>query len=203
MSRADKFYRMCTTLPADELWDERDETFVPELVDIAKRRDSGALDEAIEYGNAIVKMYPDYDLVYYMVAHIHFQRDDPAAAMQLALEGIPNVQRKYRLYAVAGLAEYDRGRLANALVWWCRSVVAQALVSDFQEYEPYLHLGAAAELLRMDEEMRIMTTMVDAIEPQVAPLSPAYLQRMDALRSMWVKAPFTRALSHIVDQYYK
>ncbi|MGF1506775.1 MAG: tetratricopeptide repeat protein [Chloroflexi bacterium] len=202
MSRADKFYRMCTTLPADEDYDDRDETYVPELVEVAKLRDSGALNDAIAYGKSIQKMYPDYDLIAYMVAHIYFQQQQPKEAMDVALAAIRDCKRKYRLYSVVGLAEYDIDNVANALVWWCRSVVAQGLVSDFQEYDPFLHLSYAAEMTRANKEARILMTMVDAIEPQSPRLNDSYLEKMQSVRTSWARAPFVKAIEHIVEQYF-
>ena len=202
MSRTDKFYEMCTTLPMDEIRDTRDEAYVPELLEIAQLRDSGALNEAIEYGLAITKMFADFDLPYYMVAHIHFQQQNPEEAKNLALSAINNCPRKYRLYSIVGLAEFDLGNLANALVWWCRSILAQGLVSDYQEYDPFLHLSYAAEAVRANQSASILLTMVDAIDPDSPRLSKEYTQPLTELKRHWARGPFQKAIDQIVNQYF-
>jgi len=40
---------MCTTLPFEEIKDERDESSIPELLHVAELRDAGSTQDAIEY----------------------------------------------------------------------------------------------------------------------------------------------------------
>jgi hypothetical protein len=202
MSRTDKFYEMCTTLPVDEIRDDRDEAYLPELVEIARLRDSGALEDAIEYGLAITKMFSDFDLPYYMVSHIYFQRRKPEKALELALDAIGSCPRKYRLYSVVGLAEFDQQHLANALVWWCRSILAQGLVSDYQEYEPFLHLSYAADAAKASGASKVLLTMVDAIEPDSPRLSKEYTEPLTGIKGHWARPPFRKAIEQIVTQYF-
>src|SRR5690348_10504130 len=133
MNRAEKFFQMCTTLPFEENKDDRDERAVPEIVHVAELRDAGNMQDAIDYGKALIKMYPNFDLIPFMISYIYYQRDFPQEAFQVAVDAIPRCPRKYRLYAVAGLAEFKRGHLPEALVWWTRSVIAQCSVVDYQE----------------------------------------------------------------------
>jgi tetratricopeptide (TPR) repeat protein len=201
MSKAEKFFQMATTLPFEEEKDERDEGAVPEIVHVAKLRDAGNMQDAIDYGNSLIKMYPSFDLLPFMVAYIYYQKDFPQEALQVAVHAIPQCKRRYRLYAVAGLAEFKRGNLAEALVWWSRSVIAQCTVVDFQESEPFLFLAHAAELVGGKRESAMLFTMTDAIEQSGLRLSEAEIAGLSALNSSWVRQPLLTVLKHIDDKY--
>ena len=68
MSKEDKLFQMATSLPFDEVKDERDESSIPELVRVAELRDEGSAQEAIDYGKTLMKMYPVNDLIPFMLA---------------------------------------------------------------------------------------------------------------------------------------
>jgi hypothetical protein len=201
MSREDQFFKMCTTLPFEEVKDSRDEFSVPELMHIAELRDSGQMQEAVDYGRSLMKMYPDNDLIPFMVAYIYYQKDFHEEALKIAIDSIPKCPRRYRLYSVAGLAELGRSRLPEALVWWARSVVAQCTVTDFQESDPFLYLAHAAELAGAGREARIFFTMADAIEPEPRRLAAAALTPLEPLRQSWVRRPLADVLKHIDRTY--
>lgn len=201
MSRQDKFFRMSTTLPYPEVKDDRDETSIPELAHVAELRDAGNVQDAIDYGKSLMKMYPDNDLIPFMIAYIYYQRQFPDEAMAIALDAIPRCPRKYRLYSVAGLAEFDRGHLPEALVWWARSIVAQCTVTDFQEYDPFLYMAHAAEIINAKREADVFFTMADAIEPERVRLEDDDIERLRAVRSSWAKEAFRRVLKHVDQQY--
>lgn len=201
MNRSEKFFQMCTTLPFEENKDERDERAVPEIVHVAELRDAGNMQESIDYGKALIKMYPNFDLIPFMVAYIYYQKDFPQEALQLAVDAIPRCPRKYRLYAIAGLAEFKRGHLAEALVWWTRSVVAQCSVIDYQESEPFLHLAHAAEAIGSRREAEMLFTMADAIEQGAPRLGPDQVEQLAELRESWAREPFARVLKY-VDEHY-
>ena len=201
MSREDKLFQMCTTLPFPEEKDPRDENSIPELSQVAELRDTGQAQEAINYGKTLMKMYPNNDLIPFMLAYIYYQRNFPEEALKLAVDAIPRCPRKYRLYSVAGLAEFDRDRLPEACVWWCRSVIAQCKVTDFQEYDSFLHLAHLAEILRLKDEAQMFFAMTDAIEPSEIRLSEEELARLKAVKRSWAKAPLKRAITHIEQQY--
>ncbi len=201
MTKADKFFQMATTLPFEESKDERDEGSVPEIVHVAELRDAGNMQDAIDYGNSLIKMYPTFDLLPFMVAYIYYQKDFPQEALQVAVQSIPQCKRRYRLYAVAGLAEFKRGNLPEALVWWSRSVIAQCQVVDFQESEPFLHLAHAAELINAKREATMLFTMTDAIEQGGLRLSEAEIAGLSTIGASWVKEPLKSVLKHIDEQY--
>lgn len=201
MSKAEKFVAMCTTLPFEEVKDERDETAVPELVHVAELRDAGNLQDAINYGTSLMKMYPNFDLIPFMIAYIYYQKEFPVEALQVAVESIPRCPRRYRLYSVAGLAEFARGHVPEALVWWCRSVIAQCTVLDFQESDPFLYLAHAAGLIGAKRESEVLFTMADAIESGANRLSPEATDALDEIRDSWVKQPLLQVLREI-DKHY-
>lgn len=199
--RVERFYRMCTTLPFEEVKDDRDETSIPELVHVAELRDAGSMQEAIEYANSLIKLYPDNDLIPFMVAYIYYQKEFPREAMQAAIAAIPKCPRKYRLYSVAGMAEFDQGHLAEAFVWWCRSVVAQCTVTDFQEHDPFLCLAHAAQILGAKREAEAFFTMTDSIDPKRPRLEPGEVERMSSIRGTWVQEPLLKVLQQIEARY--
>ncbi len=201
MSRDDKFIHMATTLPYEEVKDTRDETSIPELAQVAEMRDAGSVQAAIDYAKSLMKMYPDNDLVPFMIAYIYYQRHFPEEALQVAVEAIPRCPRKYRLYSVAGLAELDRGRLPEALVWWARSVVAQCTVTDFQEYDPFLYLAHAAEVVGARKQAEMFFTMADAIEPDKIRLDDETVGMLSTLKNSWARAPLIRLLQQIERDY--
>ncbi len=204
MSASDKaarFLRMAVTLPIEEIKDERDETDIPEISQVAELRDSSSMQEAIEYGTAIMKMFPDIDLIPFMIAYMYYQKDYPKRAIEVALEAIPRCKRKFRLYSVIGLAEFSQGHLPEALVWWARSVVAQCKVVDFQEEDPFLHLAHAASVIGADEEAKVYFAVADAIVPERRRLTPDEVDRLLPLRNHWSKEPLKQVLRHIIDTY--
>ncbi len=202
MSRAQKFIDMCINLPFEELRDERDETTIPELLHVAEMRDAGNMQDAIDYGRALTKMYPDFDLIPFMIAYIYYQKDFSQEALQTAIEAVPRCPRKYRLYAVAGLAEFRRGHLPEAFVWFSRSAVAQCKIQDFQESDPFLYLANAAEILGARREAEMLFQMVEAIERQKPPhLNPADIDLLIELRESWAREPLLQVLRTIDSQY--
>ena len=204
MSREDKegrFYHMCTNLPFDEIKDARDEYSVPELAQVAELRDGGSLQNAIDYGKSLMAMYPDNDLLPFMIAHIYYQRHFPDEALQLAIDAIPRCPRKYRLYSVAGLAEFDRGRLPEAVVWWSRSVIAQCVVIDFQEHDPFLHMAHAAEIVGCKREAQSLFQMSDAIEASGMRLDTDACSTLAKIKDSWARKPFIKVIKYI-DQTY-
>jgi predicted Zn-dependent protease len=201
MSRADKFFQMSTQLPLEEIRDERDEHAIPELTHVAVLRDAGNMQDAIDYATSLSKMYPDYDLIPFMIAYIYYQKEFPQEAIHVALEAIPKCKRKYRLYSVVGLAESAQGNLEKALVWWSRSVIAQCTVADYQEADPFLHLAHAAEAVGARQESQVLFTMVDAIEPDSPRLDEAEETKFRSLKKSWVKDPVIRVIRHIDSNY--
>ena len=199
--KAQRFYAMCTTLPFEEQRDDRDEDSVPELRRVAELRDSGSMQDAIDYGKALMKMYPNNDLIPFMIGYIYYQAEFPKEAMQLAVNAIPNCPRKYRLYSLAGLAEFAQSHLAEALVWWSRSVIAQCTVEDYQEYDPFMHLGCAAETIGRSHEAQMLFSVTDAIEASAPRLDAAAADRIAVIRKMWVQEPLADVL-HFLDEKY-
>ncbi|GEM_PF-850620 len=200
-TREEKFFKMCTTLPYEEIKDERGEDDIPELTHVAEMRDAGNMQDAIDYANSLMKMYPDSDLIPFMVAYIYYQKEFPEEALQVALDAIPRCPRKYRLYSVAGLAEFDRNRLPEACVWWARSIIAQCSVKDFQEPDPFLHMAHAAQLLGLDREARDLFAMTDAIEESKPRLDEQALAKLTMLRQSWARTPLTKVLQYIDSHY--
>ncbi len=201
MSRDEKFIRMATIPPFEEVKDTRNETSIPELVQVAEMRDAGNVQEAIDYARSLMKMYPDNDLIPFMIAYIYYQRHFPDEALQVAVDAIPRCPRKYRLYSVAGLAELDRGRLPEAIVWWSRSVVAQCTVADFQEYDPFLYLAHTAEIVEAKQEAAALFTMADAIEPGQIRLDGETLAGLAGIKRSWARAPLLQVLRQIEQEY--
>ena len=201
MSREDRFFKLSTTLPYPERSDERDESSVPELANVVELYESGSAQGAIEYGSSLMKMYPDNDLIPYLLATIYHQRNFPDEALEIAVDAIPQCPRRYRLYAMAGLAEFDRGRLAEALVWWSRSVVAQCAVMDFQEYRPFLHLAHTAEIIDARREADMFFTMTDAMADDRPRLQEHVVERLAAIRGSWVARPLARVLQHLDQEH--
>lgn len=199
--KAQRFFTMCTTLPFEELRDERGEDSVPELRHVAELRDSGNMQDAIDYGMSLMKMYPDNDLIPFMIGYIYYQKQFPREAMQLAVNSIPNCPRKYRLYSLAGLAEFEQSHLDESLVWWSRSIIAQCTVIDYQEYDPFMHMGCAAETIGRKREAQLLFTMTDAIEASAPRLDSTAAQKISAIRSMWVLEPLGDVL-HLLDEKY-
>ncbi len=201
MSRTEKFFEMSTRLPKEELIDERTELSLPELRHVAELRDGGSPQDAINYALSLQKMYPDFDLIPFMIAYVQYQDGKPEKAMKTALGAIPECKRKYRLYSVAGLAEYSKDNLANALVWWSRSAIAQAQVADFQEFDPFQYLGHAAKGIGQDEHAQTMYTMATAIDPN-APQDEAVRQDiMTQMKTLWARKPFKQVLDVITRQH--
>lgn len=203
MDREEQFFRMSINLPFEEVKDERDETSIPELVHVAELRDAGNVKDAIDYGKALMKMYPDNDLIPFMIAYIYYQRHFPDEALEIAVDAIPQCPRKYRLYSVAGLAEFDRGKLPEALVWWTRSVIAQCEVTDYQEYDPFLYLAHAAELIGADAQAGVFFSMTDAIEQGGMRLDETSIEQLAALKSSWARDPYRRVIEHIETTYLR
>jgi hypothetical protein len=54
------------------------------------------MQDAIDYGKALMKMYPSFDLIPFMIAYIYYQKDFPQEALQVAVDAIPRCPRKYR-----------------------------------------------------------------------------------------------------------
>jgi hypothetical protein len=201
MDREEKFYNMCINLPFEEIKDNRDERSIPELVHIAELRDSGNVMDAIEYAKSLMKMYPDNDLIPFMVAYIYYQRKFSDEALEIAVEAIPRCPRKYRLYSVAGLAEFDRERIPESLVWWSRSAIAQCSVTDFQEHDPFLYLAHIAEILNIQKAAQALFTMSDAIEPGHMRLDEPSLEKLGKVSQIWAARPTKRVISYIDDTY--
>jgi tetratricopeptide (TPR) repeat protein len=201
MSRADKFFQMSTQLPLEEIKDERDEHAIPELTHVAVLRDAGNMQDAIDYATSLSKMYPDYDLIPFMIAYIYYQKEFPQEAIRTALDAIPTCKRKYRLYSVVGLAEFAQNNLENALVWWSRSVIAQCVVADYQEADPFLHLAHVAEAVGARQESQVLFTMVDAIEPDSPRLGETEETQFRALKKSWVKDPLVKVIKYIDANY--
>lgn len=201
LSKGEKFIQMCTRLPFPEMKDSRDESAIPELVHVAELRDAGNMQDAIDYGQALIKMYPDFDLIPFMIAYIYYQKDFPQEALQTAVEAIPRCPRRYRLYAAAGLAEFKRGHLPEALVWWSRSVIAQCTVLDFQESDPFLHLAHSAEIVGAKREANMLYTMTDAIEQGGPRLDEGTIARLAEIKQLWARDPFVRVLKDIDANY--
>ena len=199
--KADRFYNMCINLPFEEVVDERDENSIPELKHVADLRDAGNMQDAIDYGISLMKMYPDNDLIPFMVGYIYYQKQFPKEAMQMAVNAIPKCPRKYRLYSLAGLAEFDQGHLAEAIVWWSRSSIAQCILADFQEYDPFLHLAYAAEVVGAKRESQLLYTMTDAIEATQPRLDLPEKEQLNSIKQMWVAEPLVRVLSHLDEKY--
>jgi tetratricopeptide (TPR) repeat protein len=197
MDREDKFYQACLELPLPEERDERDERSLPELAEVAQLRDDGRFQEAIDYGRALVKMFPDFDLIYYMIAHMYYEKERPAEAKQTAIEGIRECKRRYRLYAVAGMAEFDVGKLAEALVWWSRSIVAQCEVVEFQDHDPFLYLAHAAGIVGAKRSSETLFQMADVIEPSGYRLTADSLVKLNPLRKSWVAEPLRLVLKEL------
>lgn len=201
MSREDKFFRMSIHLPFDEVRDSRSESAVPELAHVAELRDSGHDQDAIEYAASLMKLYPDLDLVPVALSHLYSQRGDIERALATAVQAIPNCPRKIHLYAAAGLAEFDRGRLAEALVWWARSAVAQCIVADFRDHEPFLYLAHAAEASGGPDEADMFFTMADAIEPRAMRLRESAYAQLAAVAGHWARDPLLRVLRYVTAEY--
>ncbi|MBN1312494.1 MAG: hypothetical protein JXB30_13850 [Anaerolineae bacterium] len=199
--KAERFIKMCTSLPFEETKDDRDESSVPELLHVAELRDAGNTQDAIEYANSLMKMYPDNDLIPFMVAYIYYQKQFPREAMQTAVAAIPKCPRKYRLYSVAGLAEFDQGHVPEAVVWWCRSVVAQCTVMDFQEHDPFLYLAHGGEVLGAKREATAFFTMTDSIDPKRPRLDLEEVEKLSSMKGSWTQEPFTKVLRHIEENY--
>jgi tetratricopeptide (TPR) repeat protein len=203
MSREEKFFRMSINLPFEEVKDERDETSIPELEHVANLRDAGNVQDAIDYGKALMKMYPDNDLIPFMIAYIYYQRHFPDEALEIAADAILHCPRKYRLYSVAGLAEFDRDNLPEALVWWARSVVAQCTVTDYQEYDPFLHMAHAAELIGAKAQADVFFTMSDVIAQDTMRLDQPAIDQLTGIKSSWARDPYRRVIEHIEATYLR
>jgi hypothetical protein len=121
--------------------------------------------------------------------------------MQLAVNAVPKCPRKYRLYSVAGLAEFEQGHLPEAFVWWSRSIVAQCTVSDFQEYDPFLHMAHVAGILGAKREAQLLYTMTDAIEASAPRLDEASVQKIATVADSWVAQPLLKVLQVLDTQY--
>lgn len=201
MNKSEKFFQMCTTLPLEEVRDDRDETSIPELANVAKLRDAGSTQEAVDYAIALMKMYPDNDLVPFMASYIYYQREFPREALQTAIEAMPRCPRKYRLYSVAGLAELDLGHIPEALVWWSRSVVAQCIVQDYQEYDPFLHLAHAAEIIGAKRQADLLYLMTDTIQPDGPRMDQSTLAHLNPLKTSWARKPLVQVLEHLDVEY--
>lgn len=199
--RVSKFLSMCTTLPFEEKRDERDTDSVPELMNVAEMRDAGNVQAAIDYASSLLKMYPDNDLIPFMMAYIYYQKDFPKEALQTAIAAIPKCPRKYRLYSVAGLAEFEQGHLPEALVWWCRSVIAQCTIEDFGDHDPFVHLAHAAETIGASRQAEMLFTMTDAIDEAKSRLDAESLQKLMQLKGSWAQEPLLRVLQHIESKY--
>ncbi|NDJ52774.1 MAG: hypothetical protein GYB68_06780 [Chloroflexi bacterium] len=203
MSREDKFFKMCTELPYAEEKDPRDEHTIPELAKVAQFRDNDDMASAIEYAQALAKMFSDFDLVPFMIAYMQYADNKPGDALSTAIEAIPKCPRKYRLYSVAGLSEIDQGHVANALVWFTRSAIAQSQVLDFQEVDAYLYLAHAAAAIGATGHADVFFTMTDAIDPSSPRLDKADADRLAPLKDSWAKNPFIKALEYIELHYLR
>lgn len=199
--KGQRFFAMCTTLPFEEIKDDRNEDSIPELQHVAELRDSGNMQDAIDYGMSLMKMYPDNDLIPFMIGYIYYQKQFPREAMQLAINAIPNCPRKYRLYSLAGLAEFEQNHLPEALVWWSRSIIAQCSVVDYQEYDPFMHMACAAETIGAKREAQLLYTMTDAIEASAPRVDATSAEKIAAVRTSWAAQPLANVLQHLDERY--
>jgi tetratricopeptide (TPR) repeat protein len=199
--KAERFVSMSITLPFEEVKDERGEDSVPELRHVAELRDAGNMQDAIDYGMSLMKMYPDNDLIPFMIGYIYYQKQFPREAIQLAINAIPNCPRKYRLYSLAGLGEFEQNHMPEALVWWSRSIIAQCIVVDYQEYDPFLHMAHAAQAIDAKREAQLLYTMTDAIEASTPRLDGPAAQKVAGIRTTWVAKPLGEVLHHLDEKY--
>lgn len=201
MSRAEQFIAACTTLPYPEIRDERGETSVPELKFLSARLDQGMVDEAVEYGRGLARHFPDNDLVAAIVGSLLIRQDRVEEVTNLLRGSLARYPRKYRLYSMAGQADMARDRLANASVWWSRSVIAQCEVHDYQVHLPFYHLAHAAIVLEAFHEAEALFEMSSYIEPNAPHFSPTLEERLEPIRYHWMADPLFQVLQHIEATY--
>jgi hypothetical protein len=201
MNRDEQFYQACTTLPYPEVRDERDETSVPELERLSVKLEEGQRDNAIGYGQGLMRHYPDNDLVPTAVGTLLTQQNRAQEVGDLLRAALPRCPRRYRLYAMAGQADLALNHLANASVWWSRSVIAQCQVIDYQVYTPFYNLAHVAVVLDAFYEAESLLAMSSAIAPDAPHFSPTLEEILEPLRLQWVAEPLRRVLQHTEEKY--
>lgn len=199
--KENQFLEMATSVPFLEIRDDRDEFSIPELIQILHIAESGDIAETTAYADGLMKMYPDFDLIPFTLAHVHLRNYSPQGALEVTLAALPKVKRHYRMYAVMGNAEYSRGRLAEAIVWWSRSIIAQCMVMDFLEEDPFLYLGHAATVIGEQLDAEIFFAMADTICDPPRRLTPEQVDQLLPLRDHWSKKPFKKLIKQLQVEY--
>lgn len=201
MTRSEQLFMACTSLPYPEVRDERDETSVPELEHLSAKAAEGLREDAIEYGRGLMRHYPDSDLIPAQVGMLLALQNRAYEVSELLRTVLPRCPRRYRLYAMAGQADLALNRLANAAVWWSRSVIAQCHVIDYQVYTPFYNMAHVALVLDAYHAAESFLAMSAAITPSAPHLSPALEAQLEALRQMWVAEPLRRVVEHVEANY--
>ena len=203
MTRIEQFIAACTTLPFIEESDDRDESSIPEISRMSAMLDNGMFEEAIEYGIGLIKHFPDNDVLPTIVGTMLIQLNRSDEVDNLIRDALPNCRRKYRLYSMAGQASFARNRLAEALVWWSRSAVAQCQNAEYQTATPFFNLAHAALVIGSMDAARSMLTLSRAIDPDKPRLSTTLQDLMEPLRYQWFAEAIAQVLVHIDTTYLR
>lgn len=129
--------------------DDRDFTQFPELAELERRLEAGALIEAARLAEDGMKKHPDVDLFWGRAARIELKRGDTAKAIALYTEGMARCLRKSVLCTSLGDLFYEQRQQAvdernKAAMWWCRGAVAQLEGGVLRINTPFLALATIA-----------------------------------------------------------
>jgi len=203
MKQAERFFTMSTQLPFPEAHDPRTSNDLPELDNLTRLHNLGEIAAAIEYGEALCRMFPTLDAPILTLSGVYLQSGQPDQAFQAVVRGMPGCTRHYHLYEVAGALEFRREHLAEALVWWARAVVAQANVAEFHDYRPFMILAHAAQIAEAHDESHALFVMTDSIDPAKPRLDGQSIARLRALEGTWIADALVRVLKQIVHEHLK
>lgn len=196
-----QFFQLATTLPFPEIRDDRDEFSIPEIRQLSEIISGGDMAEAHAYANGLMRMFPDFDLIPFSVAYGYLSYRYAKEALDVALEVLPRVKRHYRLYSVVGQAEAARNRLAEGIVWWSRSIIAQCTVLEFLEEDPFVYLGYVSTIIGEQLDADVFFSLADHISGGPRRLDPNQVDILLPLRDHWSRKVVKQLIRHLQVEY--
>lgn len=200
-SRTEQFYAACVNLPFPEAKDERGEENVPELTRVSSLLDEGRTIQAVGYARGLIRHFPGLDIPAVIAGTLVMNSGRPQDVVDIVRTALPEVPRRYRLYSLAGQAEFALGNLANACVWWSRSAIAQCMVSDYQVHTPFFYMAHVAVVVGAFHQAGSFLAMSSAIEPTAPRLLGDLEEYMEPLGTHWAAGPLKMALEYIEHNY--
>ncbi len=107
----------------------------------------------------------DLDFIYAFKALILQKNGRPEAAKKILLAGLESGRGKFLLYERLGFLSFETGRLAEAVPFWIKSIVAMRMLNQVIMWEPFLYLAATAKALSSETHAKILTAFATRLSP--------------------------------------